>query len=421
MTCLGGKQGRVTRLHDKMSCILEELRIQMDPAILTVCTIPYNMKADQHAMEMNTKVRNLNKIIRQIHQRSVLPVGLLDVAEQMELSAFPDDASSDGIHFDRPRGVEWLNDVFQRHISALEAELLETAQVTFGPPPNPSFFNPRALSSRLGAMADSRDSSRNSRTKLPGAAPMEAEEATSSTPQGSVISSVVVAEKMKPERPAETSRSRYVEKVKELDLEDLECRLELAKALGLERVSHEDLGRHQCVDWLKAHETHFSRAKMMETADLTGIPTKSVMGPINYRPLKSLGSPGLVVEPPKHRTSIARIRLATPAQLRVVDKLRDPREMELPDAAYEGTRLADDPRYGKPCGNTQLAKTLAVYDRADPAAARVVIVAGSDFEGTSPKFFWPETLIYSLPGAELNQMFTLVVAIKSEMPCELSY
>ena len=32
--------------------------------------------------------------------------------------------------------------------------------------------------------------------------------------------------------------------------------------------------------------------------------------------------------------------------------------------------------------------------------------------------FWPETLIYSLPGAELNQLLTLVVAIKSEMPCE---
>ena len=246
---------------------------------------------------------------------------------------------------------------------------------------------------------------------------MEAEEATSSTPQSSVVSSVVVVESKRVERQAETSQSRYLEKVKELDLEDLECRQELAEALGLERVSHEDLGRHQCVDWLKAHETHFSRAKIMET-DLTGIPTKSVMGPINYRPLKLLGSPGLIVEPPKHRTSIARIRLATPAQLRVVDKLLHPREMELPDAAYEGTRLADDPRYGKPCGNTQLAKTLAVYDRADPAAARVVIVAGSDFEGTSPKLFWPETLIYSLPVAELNQMLTLVVAIKSEMPCE---
>ena len=51
-----GESMKVMRLHDKMSCILEELRIQMDPAILTVCTIPYNMKVDQHAMEMNTKV-----------------------------------------------------------------------------------------------------------------------------------------------------------------------------------------------------------------------------------------------------------------------------------------------------------------------------------------------------------------------------
>ena len=48
----------------------------------------------------------------------------------------------------------------------------------------------------------------------------------------------------------------------------------------------------------------------------------------------------------------------------------------------------------------------------------MIIVTGSDFEGTSPKLFWPETLVYSLPGAELNQMLTLVVAIKSEMPCE---
>ena len=36
----------------------------------------------------------------------------------------------------------------------------------------------------------------------------------------------------------------------------------------------------------------------------------------------------------------------------------------------------------------------------------------------SPKLFWPETLIYSMPGAELKQMLFLVVAIKSEMPCE---
>ena len=381
-----GELRKVMRLHNKMSCILEELRIQMDPAILTVCTIPYNMMADQHAMEMNAKVRVLNEIIKQIHQRSVLPVRLLDVVDQMERS-FPEDASSDGIHFDRPRGVEWLNDVFQGHINELQADLLETARFTFGPSPNLPFLATRPLSSRLGAGVNSRDSSRSSRTKLSGSTPMEAEEAESSTPQSSEVSSVVVVEDKKVEKPAKASLTRYLEKVKELDLEDLECRQELAEVLGLKHGSHEDLSRHPCVDWLKADETHFSRARMTKTADLTGIPMRSVMGPINYRPLKLLGSPGLIVEPPKHRTSIATIRLANPAQLRVVDKLLDPREMELPDAAYEGARLADDPRYGKPCGNAQLAKTLTVYDRADPAAARVNIVTGSDVEGTSPKFF----------------------------------
>ena len=77
----------------------------------------------------------------------------------------------------------------------------------------------------------------------------------------------------------------------------------------------------------------------------------------------------------------------------------------------------EDPRYEKSCESSQLAKTLAVYDRSDPGAARVIIVAGSDFEGTSPKLFWPETLVYLLPGAEMNLMLTLVVVIKSETPC----
>ena len=230
-----GELRKVMRLHDKMSCIFEELRIQMDPAILTVCTIPYNMMADQHAMEMNEKVRVLNGIIKQIHQRSVLPIRLLDVADQMEQS-FSENASSDGIHFDRPSGVEWLNDVFQRHINELEADLLETARFTFGPPPNPPFLATKPLSSRLGAGVNSRDSSRSSRTRLPGSTPMEAEEAESSTPQSSVVSSVLVVEVKRVEKTAEASRTRYLEKVKELDLEDLECRQELAEVLGLKHV-----------------------------------------------------------------------------------------------------------------------------------------------------------------------------------------
>ena len=47
-----------------------------------------------------------------------------------------------------------------------------------------------------------------------------------------------------------------------------------------------------------------------------------------------------------------------------------------------------------------------------------MVVAGSDFSGTSEKMFWPENLIHLMPAAELNQILTLVVAAKVETPCE---
>ena len=201
--------------------------------------------------------------------------------------------------------------------------------------------------------------------------------------------------------------------MKDLDLEGLACRQELVDVLGLKSLSHEDLSNHYCVDWLKVHEAHFSRAKILETANLTGIPKKCIMGPVNYRPLKELGSPGLIIEPPKHQTSIARVKVAIPAQLKAVEKLLEPKSMGLLDTAYTGPKLAKDPRYGKSYRTSQL-----VYDRSDPGAARAIIVARSDYEGMSPKLFWAEMLVYLLPGAELNQMPTLIVAMKSETPCE---
>ena len=48
----------------------------------------------------------------------------------------------------------------------------------------------------------------------------------------------------------------------------------------------------------------------------------------------------------------------------------------------------------------------------------MIIVTGSDFEGTSMNIFWPETLVHLLPGTELNQMMTPIVAMTSETPCE---
>ena len=83
--------------------------------------------------------------------------------------------------------------------------------------------------------------------------------------------------------------------MKDLDLEDLTCRQELTEVMGIKSLSHEDLSNHYCVEWLKAHEVHCSRAKTLEMAEFAGTPKRSIMAPINYRPLKELGSPGLIV------------------------------------------------------------------------------------------------------------------------------
>ena len=75
--------------------------------------------------------------------------------------------------------------------------------------------------------------------------------------------------------------------------------------------------------------------------------------------------------------------MAIPAQLRAVEKLGKP------GTAYMDSKLSEDLRNAKSHETSQLAMTLAVYDCSDPGAARVIIVAGSDFDETSPKIFWP--------------------------------
>ena len=176
--------------------------------------------------------------------------------------------------------------------------------------------------------------------------------------------------------------------MRSLDLEDLACRRELLEVFELKSLWHEDQSNHYCVDWVNAYEARLSRDKTLEAAGLTGIPRRSIFDTVEYRLLKELGSPGLIVEPPKHRTSIVRIRVAITAQLRTVEKLSEPMNMVLHGTAYMSPNLSEDPRYRMSYGTSKLAKALAVYDRSDPGAARVIIVAGSDFHGTSSKLFW---------------------------------
>ena len=55
-------------------------------------------------MNMNVRVRHINEIIRQVQNRSLLPVKLLNVTRMME-DFLSQNSSSDDIHFDKPQDL----------------------------------------------------------------------------------------------------------------------------------------------------------------------------------------------------------------------------------------------------------------------------------------------------------------------------
>ena len=159
----------------------------------------------------------------------------------------------------------------------------------------------------------------------------------SSTPQSSVGSSVVVVERANENKYLEetlegTSKVKYLERLRNLDLKEFAWRKQLMEVQELRGLSHEDLNSHYCVEWLKVPEVQFSRETTRETAELKGVQRRVFSGSINYRPLNELRSSGAIAEPPKHSPGLVRLRVAILA----VEKFLDLKAMGLPDTVYVG-------------------------------------------------------------------------------------
>ena len=72
--------------------------------------------------------------------------------------------------------------------------MLETGQFFFGPPPRPPLFPVRPVEDKLGGRIETRDSSASSRSRYPGSISVKGD---SSAPQSSLVSSVIVVERVR--------------------------------------------------------------------------------------------------------------------------------------------------------------------------------------------------------------------------------
>ena len=92
---------KMTQWPEKVSCLLQEARIYLDPTVLTTCTVPYNMMLDGNGLSMNGRVRHINGIILEIQGSGALPLKLLQGARMIE-DLLPAGCSSYSIKFDQP-------------------------------------------------------------------------------------------------------------------------------------------------------------------------------------------------------------------------------------------------------------------------------------------------------------------------------
>ena len=51
-----GESRKMTQLPEKLGCLLREVEICLDPKILKICTMPYNLQFDD--IELNMKARS---------------------------------------------------------------------------------------------------------------------------------------------------------------------------------------------------------------------------------------------------------------------------------------------------------------------------------------------------------------------------
>ena len=109
-----------------MVCLFTTLWQKFNCTVLTVCTVPMNLRSLTAAgRRHNEGVVTWNNILRNLASRNVGRMILMDI--EHELRAM-DQArlTRDGIHFDSIEGQVWLNRVFQERLDELEVELFDT-------------------------------------------------------------------------------------------------------------------------------------------------------------------------------------------------------------------------------------------------------------------------------------------------------
>ena len=158
------------------------------------------------------------------------------------------------------------------------------------------------------------------------------------------------------------------------------------------------------VDWLIQAGINFNSTTTLRFADLEGLPSNNIKGPVNARPLQdgklNHGEGNGEERPGRFLTTRAPIG----QHVKLFKQIRAP-PGHLEDRAYpkQMTQEGDVQRYGGMKTIRKDETIFAAYDKAEMRKAKIMIVANSDFVHTSKSLLWPDVTMLAAVDLDLKQ------------------
>ena len=436
-----------------MVCLFTTLWQKFNCAVLTVCTVPMNTRSlTASGRRHNEGVVRWNNILRNLASRNAGRMILMDI--EHELRAM-DQArlTTDGIHFDSIEGQAWLNRVFHERLDELEAELFDTgvlkeegtvsdAVITTFVPPSletrlgtvPAVTNYRQQSSsEPGQRTDVQDRlgeapmrrTIHPRRRIGPVNPIEETAGTSRSDTRSDTRSETTSTSREERRPGRGSLiwSRpipspwhvYKDELMKLDLQRVSFIEDARRMLNGATLSVSRLYSITGVDWLIAASINFSSTTALRFADLEGLPSNNMMGPVNARPLQDVR----LNHDEGNREERPGRFLVTSAPIgqhvKMFKQLSSPpghvKERIYPKLVNQD---GDAQRYGGLIAIKKGETIFAAYVKAEMRKAKIMIVANSEFVYTSKSLFWPDVIMLAAVDLDLLQSISLAIGVQRQ-------
>ena len=207
----------------------------------------------------------------------------------------------------------------------------------------------------------------------------------------------------------------YKDELMKLDLQRLSFIEDARRMPNGARLSVNRLYSITGVDWLIAAGINFSSTTALRFADLEGLPSNNMMGPVNARSLQDVrlnhDEGNREERPGRFLTTRAPIgqhvkmfrQVATPP-IHVKDRTY-PKQVSQND---------DVQRYGGLKAIKKDETIFAAYDKAEMRKAKIMIVVNSEFVYTSKSLFWPDSIMLAAVDLDLLQAVSLAIGVQRQ-------